>query len=394
MLKKQKLRFGNTLITQIGLPVYFLALCLGTAIGILWHSSLTQDTWVATYVVQISLVLIAFFLTVFYSYTLFNRYLLKPLAEVIDLMTKIGTEEYGDKLHVYVQNECAQLADAANVLAKKIEKGNQSDDVTVLKQTIIDLDNGAKLLIQRDLELTRANEKLQMLDKLKSDFVSLATHQLRTPLSGARWSLSMLINGEMGSLTTEQKLFLMKTYESNNRMIALINDMLHADRVDSGTLAFKFTPTNLIYLLENVIAELRVLAELRKVEIVLTASKQIPDLLIDPDNMRIVLQNLIDNAIKYSKNGSKVIVNVTIKKPVVEISVKDQGIGIPKEQQKNIFNRFFRAPNAIHTETDGSGLGLYIVESIVKKHHGTIQFSSEENKGTTFFVTLPIIDKK
>jgi signal transduction histidine kinase len=118
------------------------------------------------------------------------------------------------------------------------------------------------------LELSRANEKLRDLDKMKSEFVSLATHQLRTPLSGVRWSLSMLLNGEMGPLTPDQKIFMMKTYESNNRMITLINDMLQADRVESGTLKFKFTPTNLAYLFQNILLELRPLAEKRGIKLI------------------------------------------------------------------------------------------------------------------------------
>lgn len=395
MLKKQKMKFWNTFFVQIGLPAYSLALCLGIVIGILGDSSLTQEIGVLKYFILASLILMALFLTALYTHQLFHRYLLEPLAAIHERLTELATGNYKDQITVRVQNELAPLAETVNTVAKKITNGGiQSKDIATLKQTVEDLDNGAKLLIQRDLELTRANEKLQMLDKMKSDFVSLATHQLRTPLSGARWSLSMLINGEMGPLSTEQKLFLMKTYESNNRMITLINDMLHADRVDSGTLAFKFIPTNIVYLLESVITDLQVLAELKKVKIVLAADENIPDLLVDPENMRIVLQNLIDNAIKYSKDGTSVTITVTMKEGVVELAVQNQGIGIPKEQQKNIFKRFFRAPNAVHTETDGSGLGLYIVESIVKKHKGTIRFTSEENKGTTFFVTLPIINKK
>ncbi len=253
-----------------------------------------------------------------------------------------------------------------------------------------DLDKSTKMLIQRDLELTRANEQLQQIDKMKSDFVSVVTHQLRTPLSGIRWSLSMILDGEMGEISPDQKTYLMKTYESNNRMISLINDMLQADRIDSGTMHHNFIPTNLKYLLENVLSEVRRVAQENGITIAFQSEEDIPELSIDPESMRIVLQNLIDNAVKYSKPNSEVKVEIAKKKKCLEVMIKDHGIGIPKEEQTNIFKRFFRAPNAVHTQTDGSGLGLYIVEDIVKKHHGEIRFTSEMNVGTTFYVTLPI----
>ncbi len=262
--------------------------------------------------------------------------------------------------------------------------------VEELEEIVESLNNSTKLLIQRDLELSRANEKLRDLDKMKSEFVSLATHQLRTPLSGVRWSLSMLLNGDMGPLAPEQKIYLMKTYGSNNRMITLINDMLQADRVESGTLKFKFTPTNLTYLFQNILIELRQIAEKRNISVTFTTDGDIPPLMIDPENMRIVIQNLVDNAIKYSKPKGEV--NVIVKKTesTINIEIKDHGIGIPQANQSSIFKRFFRAPNAVHEETDGTGLGLYIVESIIQRHQGTIRFESKENEGTTFFVTLPI----
>jgi len=259
-----------------------------------------------------------------------------------------------------------------------------------LQQTVVELNQSAGLLIRRDLELTRANEKLKQLDDMKSDFVSLVTHQLRTPLSGIRWSLSMLINNEMGELNPDQKLYLMKTYESNNRMISLINDMLNADRVDSGTLKFKFALTDLVDLIDNVLVELWPHATKKDIKLKFFPREEVPKVLIDPENMRVVLQNLIDNAIKYSKNGTEVRIGIKQIDNNVEIAVENYGIGIPADQQSKIFTRFFRAPNAVHTETDGSGLGLYIVASIVKKHHGTIRFSSTENESTTFYVTLPL----
>lgn len=263
----------------------------------------------------------------------------------------------------------------------------QIDD---LKRLNSQLDHGAKLLIRRDLELSRANEKLQQLDRMKSEFVALVTHQLRTPLSGIKWSLSMLLNGEMGQLTPEQRTYLLKTYESNERMITLINDLLQADRLESGTMRFSFQPTSLVDLIDNILIEVNPLAEHRKLHLGYGAREEVPPLSIDPQNMRVVVQNILENAIKYTPSGGSVTIDVKKKEKSVEVSVKDTGIGIPPEHQKEIFQRFFRAPNAVLTETVGSGLGLYIAKNIIDHHQGTIGFTSEVGKGTILTITLPI----
>ncbi|OIP78221.1 MAG: hypothetical protein AUK16_00645 [Parcubacteria group bacterium CG2_30_44_11] len=334
------------------------------------------------------LAFIFFCLTLYELYAL-RRYLFEPISEFTKMIKELGAGNYQTRVTLRISNELTSLAVVMNQMAEKINI-QTSGIIEKLQQTVAELNQSAGLLIRRDLELSRANEKLKQLDDMKSDFVSLVTHQLRTPLSGIRWSLSMLINNEMGELNPDQKLYLMKTYESNNRMISLINDMLNADRVDSGTLKFKFTLTDLVDLIDNVLVELWPHATKKDIKLKFFPREEVPKVLIDPENMRVVLQNLIDNAIKYSKNGTEVRIGIKQIENNVEIAVENYGIGIPADQQSKIFTRFFRAPNAVHTETDGSGLGLYIVASIVKKHHGTIHFSSTENEFTTFYVTLPL----
>jgi len=335
-----------------------------------------------------ALAFIFFCLTLYELYAL-RRYLFEPISEFTKMIKKLSAGNYQTRVTLQIDNELASLATVMNQMAEQVNV-QTSGIIEKLQQTVVELNQSAGLLIRRDLELTRANEKLKQLDDMKSDFVSLVTHQLRTPLSGIRWSLSMLINNEMGELNPDQKLYLMKTYESNNRMISLINDMLNADRVDSGTLKFKFALTDLVDLIDNVLVELWPHATKKDIKLKFFPREEVPKVLIDPENMRVVLQNLIDNAIKYSKNGTEVRIGIKQIDNNVEIAVENYGIGIPADQQSKIFTRFFRAPNAVHTETDGSGLGLYIVASIVKKHHGTIRFSSTENESTTFYVTLPL----
>lgn len=250
---------------------------------------------------------------------------------------------------------------------------------------------GTRLLIRRDLELARANEKLQEFDEIKSNFISVVAHQLRTPLSGIKWTLNMLLSGDLGALNNDQKTFLMKSYESNNRMITLVNDMLNTDRIQSGKMHFGFRFVNVIDLLDNVLFEVSSEAIKRNISIEFKRKfENLPQAYIDPETMRAVFQNLLENSIKYTMKGGKIELDVEPDKDNLLISVSDNGIGIPQAEQKKVFDRFFRARNAVKLETDGSGLGLYIAKSIVEKNGGKIWFESEENKGTTFHFTVPV----
>ena len=271
-----------------------------------------------------------------------------------------------------------------------MDQTNQTE-LEKLRRIVLEQDNSAKLLIRRDLELTRANEKLHELDQSKSNFISIVAHQLRTPLSGVKWTLNMVLDGSFGSLTTEQQSFLMKCYESNERMIILINDMLGADRIDSDKLKFNLVPTDISDLMDNVLFELT--SEIKKKKLSITFINRdsgLPHVLIDTEKMRATLQNLLENAIKYNHEGGEIAVNFQEDGGFLEVSLSDTGIGIPDEEQKNIFNRFFRAKNAIKVETDGSGLGLYIAKGIVEKHGGKISFESRVGHGSVFRFTIPI----
>ncbi len=260
-----------------------------------------------------------------------------------------------------------------------------------LKSLLADQEKSARMLVRRDLELTRANEKLQELDSVKSDFISVVAHQLRTPLSGVKWTLSMLLSGDMGELNNEQKTFLMKTYESNARMITLVNDMLVADRIQSGRVHYGFKHLDIINLMDNVLFEIAPTASKRNISIIYKNKfENLPQAYVDPETMRAVLQNLLENAIKYTIDGGKVEIDVKQDGEYLLVSIADSGIGIPEDQKGEVFSKFFRARNAIKKETDGSGLGLYIAKTVVEKNGGKIWFETEEGKGTTFYFTVPL----
>lgn len=262
---------------------------------------------------------------------------------------------------------------------KKMEKINK------------ELDHSAKLLVRRDLELTIANERLRSLDKAKSEFVSIAAHQLRTPLSAIKWALHMLLKSEMGKMTKEQLGFLGKTYKSNERMIRLVNDLLTISRIEEKKYQYKFTDVNFISFIKKVLFDFkRTIAEKNITFTFKKESQGFPRVTIDREKIREVFENLLDNAIKYTPRNGRITVAVTKKGAFLECAVIDTGIGIPKNCHNRIFDKFFRTANAIRVQPDGSGLGLSIIKSIIERHKGKIWFTSEEGKGSKFYFTLPI----
>jgi PAS domain S-box-containing protein len=235
--------------------------------------------------------------------------------------------------------------------------------------------------------ITREKE----IDRLKTEFVSIAAHQLRTPLSAIKWALRMLLDGDVGELSEEQIKFLEKGYKSNERMIGLINDLLNVARIEEGRFLYNLTFQSLEEIIEKTIATLDELIKVKKLKLVFTKPKSsLPKLKVDGEKIGLVVQNLLDNAIRFNKPGGKVTVAVKCDKMNIEVMIKDTGVGIPSFQQNRIFDKFFRADNAIKSETEGTGLGLFICKNIIEAHGGKIWFESKERQGTTFWFTLPI----
>lgn len=242
-----------------------------------------------------------------------------------------------------------------------------------------------KIIILHDV----SREK--MVEKMKTEFVSLAAHQLRTPLSAIKWALRMLLDGDMGSIKKDQKNFLEKTYQSNERMITLVNDLLNLTRIEEGKYLYNPTATQLELVAKFVVDSYKDEAKAKNIKLTLRKSDSLlRSVKIDVEKIRLAMQNIIDNAIRYSADGSEVVVSCLGNEKEIEFSVQDGGIGIPKDQRSRIFSKFFRGSNAVRIDTDGSGLGLYIAKNIIEAHGGRIWFESEPEKGATFHFSLPI----
>ncbi len=231
----------------------------------------------------------------------------------------------------------------------------------------------------------------KMVERMKTEFVSITAHQLRTPLSAMKWILKMLLDGDLGPLTKSQQEFLLKTYNSNERMIRLINDLLNVTRIEEGRFLQKTENQDIMEVIEKRINALADLARHRGLQFDFKKpSSKLPLINVDTEKIAIALQNLIDNAIHYTKDGGiEVEIQFLKKEKKILFIVKDSGIGVPPEQQKRVFSKFFRGVNAVKAETEGTGLGLFIAKNIVEAHGGEIWFKSKINQGSTFYFTLP-----
>jgi signal transduction histidine kinase len=199
------------------------------------------------------------------------------------------------------------------------------------------------------------------------------------------------LEDKKAKLSKEQKDFISEIYDSNERMIALVNDLLNVSRIETGkNFEVKKQKTDLIPILKEVIGEQELIAKSKKIEI-LFGNDFSDKVILDIDGIKIkqVLQNLLNNAIKYSPENTKVSLGLKDEGKKMLFFVKDSGFGIPLDQQKRIFEKFFRANNVLMTGAEGTGLGLYIVRSIIEAHGGKVWFESKENKGTTFYIEIP-----
>lgn len=226
--------------------------------------------------------------------------------------------------------------------------------------------------------------------KAKSEFVLVAAHQLKTPLSALKWIFKILLEGEVGELTSEQQNLLMKGYEANENMITLVNDLLKVAQLEKGKKVYEFKKCDFKEVIKKSVSLFSEIAAKKKIEIEAILPKEETMILCDSSLLQMAISNFIANAINYSFEGGKVTVGVAKEEDRLKFCVEDRGIGIPLPQQKKIFSKFFRGDNVVRLQIAGSGLGLYITRRIIEDHGGKVWFESQENKGSRFYFNIPL----
>ena len=248
------------------------------------------------------------------------------------------------------------------------------------------MDNNQEIEILKD-----ENAKLKELHAIKSDVVSVSAHQIRTSLSALKWIVKMFLDGDLGKLTTEQESLLRKAYTGVDRSIEIVSELLLANKTEEIVeKKYVFSKVDVVELIESAIFDFSGEAHVRGIEIIfLKPGSGTMYLNADKEKLRIIFQNLLENAIKYSNLHGKIFITLKEEDGMATISVKDIGIGISEEGRKRIFEKFYRDSEAEKKEAIGSGIGLFTSKQIVEKHNGKIWFESKEKEGTTFSFTIP-----
>ncbi len=237
-------------------------------------------------------------------------------------------------------------------------------------------------------DVTRETE----IDRAKSEFVSLASHQLKTPVTAMKWLSELLLQKGADPLSSTQRTYLENIHEEGQHMIDIVNDMLNVSRIELDTFAARIEEFDINELAQSVLKEQIHVADQKKVAVSLVVASDLPHLKADKFLMRMVFQNLLSNAIKYTPQGGKVdceVSRASTTREMLFIRVTDSGIGIPKSEWGNIFKKLYRAQNAQDLVPDGTGLGLYVVKMILERNHGGISFESTVGKGSTFYASVP-----
>jgi len=232
--------------------------------------------------------------------------------------------------------------------------------------------------------------RLKELDRMKSEFISMVSHELRTPLASIMGYTEMLLTEEPGPLTPTQKEFLEISYQSSERLLHIVEELLDVSRVETGRIKLKLETLRMEELVADIVEAMRPAAESKGLSLSLEVRGPIPPLEGDRARLEQVMNNLLSNAIKFTPEGGEVWVRLTREDNQIEVAVADTGIGIAPEEMPHLFGKFFRATSAVERRIGGTGLGLFITKSIVELHGGKIWAESELGKGSTFYFTLPL----
>lgn len=296
----------------------------------------------------------------------------RPIVGFNILVEQARQDAHGEHEWTYVRKDGSRLTVSLGITALRDARGNIAGFVAVAKDIT---------------ERKRSHEELESALQMKSDFVSFATHQLRTPLAGIKWLLELAAHA--GNTSEETGSLVQDAREATERLVRMVNDLLDVSRLESGKLTLAPKDTNLWELTQSVLKDVGHEIETRRHELSTHGGEGIPAVHIDPQLFRQVILNLVSNAIKYTPAGGKIAIEMSQENGLVHWAIQDTGIGVPKSDQAHLFEKFYRAENVYGMETEGTGLGLYFVRVVLERSGGKVWFKSETGKGSTFTFELP-----
>ncbi|MBX4201463.1 GAF domain-containing sensor histidine kinase, partial [Candidatus Saccharibacteria bacterium] len=284
---------------------------------------------------------------------------------------------------LYSEQDIKVLEIIADELVIAIQNSLRFEEIQQFNITLQDkVDEATK-------QLRHANHRLKELDHTKDEFISMASHQLRTPLTTIKGYLSMVLEGDVGEVKKNQRQMIQQAFDSSERMVFLIADLLNVSRLQSGKFVIENKPTDLAKMVQSEVAQLQDIAKNHHLTLTYKKPEKIPIMSLDETKIRQVLMNFMDNAIYYTPAGGTVEVAVEATPEAVNYTVTDTGLGVPEAEQHHLFSKFYRAGNARKMRPDGTGLGLFMAKKVVIAQGGAIIFKSTEGKGSTFGFTFP-----
>lgn len=286
--------------------------------------------------------------------------------------------------NTYNSQDIGLLNIAANELAVALQNAQRFEEIQAFNITLQEKVNEATR------ELKSTNKKLVALDEAKDEFISMASHQLRTPLTSIKGYLSMILDGDMGKLNKNQTQALKEAFGSSQRMVFLISDFLNVSRIKTGKFVIEPKEIDLAEMVGEELKQLTEMADSRDITLKYDQPEQFPLVKLDDNKIRQVMMNMVDNAIYYTPAGGTVTIQLMVDGKDVVFKVVDTGIGVPRSEQHKLFTKFFRAGNAKVARPDGTGLGLFMAQKIIVAQNGSIIFESEEGKGSTFGFRFPL----
>lgn len=284
----------------------------------------------------------------------------------------------------YDAKDMRLVASGADELSVALQNSLRFQEIQVLNTTLQQRINDATK------ELRASNRQLQKLDEAKDEFVSMASHQLRTPLTSVKGYIDMVLEGDAGKITPMQRKLLSEAFTSSERMVHLINDFLNVSRLQTGKFMLDRRAIDLAKVVGQEVDALRTTAGSRELTLQYHPPSRLPILYLDEGKLRQVVMNFIDNAIYYSREHSTITIRLAVETGDIVFEVHDKGIGVPKAEQAHLFTKFFRAANARKQRPDGTGVGIYLAKRVITDHGGSMIFSSVEGEGSVFGFRLPV----
>lgn len=292
----------------------------------------------------------------------------------------LGYRESGE---VYSERDRRLVSTAADEIAISLQNALRFEQIQRFNETL------QEKVADATRRLSETNRKLRMMDETKDDFIGMASHQLRTPLTSVKGYLSLVLDGDAGKITSQQRKLLTQAFISSQRMVFLIADLLNVSRLKTGKFVIETAPVNLSDMITDEINQLQETATARELTLDFHKPAHFPTIDLDETKTRQVVMNFLDNAVYYTPSGGHIEVSLTETPKSIELHVKDNGIGVPKAEQHHLFSKFYRAKNAQKARPDGTGLGLFMAKKVVIAQGGAIIFESKEGEGSTFGFIFP-----